>query len=238
MSRQLSRLLFVASLVCGVLSPVAVLAQAQGGGTQGQQNAPPQAPRAPRPPVGLHAYGLVELERMAASQSFGAVIGSSVMFGFGGGIDITRLHRGLFARVSFVRAQRSGEGAAVADDEVFPLGVPLTATLQTFDFGAGWRFVSATAQRRATPYIGGGLAITGLRETDEFSEAEEVETIRKTGFMFFGGVDWPLGRRGMFGIEGQFRTVPDGLGAGGVSADFGETNLGGLAVRVMVGFRK
>jgi hypothetical protein len=214
---------------------VALVAQGSGGQTTAARA---QQPRTPRPPVGLHAYGLVEIERMAASQSFGAVAGSSMLFGFGGGLDVIRLHKGLFARVSYVRASRTGEGVAIDDDEVFPLGVPLTATLQTFDFGAGWRFVPASAQRRATPYVGGGLAMTGLRETDEFSESEEQPTTWKTGFMFFGGVDWPLGRRGMFGVEGQFRTVPNALGVGGVSADFEETNLGGLAVRVMIGFRR
>jgi hypothetical protein len=126
----------------------------------------------------------------------------------------------------------------VDGENVFPLGIPLTATVSTIDMAAGWRFPPRAPRQGATPYIGGGLALTSLRESDEFSTEEELTSAWKTGFMFFGGVDWPLGRRGFFGVEGQWRTVPDGLGTSGVSATFEETDLGGLVVRALIGFRR
>jgi hypothetical protein len=40
------------------------------------------------------------------------------------------------------------------------------------------------------------------------------------------------------GAEVQYRTVPDALGEGGVSQVFGDTDLGGVTVRVLVGIRR
>ena len=39
------------------------------------------------------------------------------------------------------------------------------------------------------------------------------------------------------GVEGQYRSIKDALGEGGVSDVFGETNLGGAVFRVMFGVR-
>lgn len=207
---------------------------------QPQQVRPPsRPPRAPRPPVGLHAYGLFELEKMAAGNSFTAVYESSTMFGFGGGIDVTRLFGGLFMRFAFVRGSKDGESVAVDGDEVFPLGTPISAALTTIDLGGGWRFHRRGTTPGATPYVGAGFAITQLKETDAFSEqdGDAVDFPRHWGYTFFGGVDVPLGRNGVFSVEGQWRIVPDGL-TRGVSVVFDETDLGGFVVRAMVGFRK
>jgi len=40
------------------------------------------------------------------------------------------------------------------------------------------------------------------------------------------------------GAEVQYRLVPNALGEGGASQDFGETDLGGFVFRVLFGFRK
>jgi hypothetical protein len=55
----------------------------------------------------------------------------------------------------------------------------------------------------------------------------------------FGGVELPLSKWLFAGAEVEWRTVADALGEfPSASLAFGETNLGGTAVRVLVGIRK
>jgi hypothetical protein len=54
----------------------------------------------------------------------------------------------------------------------------------------------------------------------------------------FGGVEVPVWKWMVAGVEAQYRSVPNAIGDGGVSAEFRETNLGGAVLRVMIGIRK
>jgi hypothetical protein len=54
----------------------------------------------------------------------------------------------------------------------------------------------------------------------------------------FGGLDVTVWKVVYAGAEVQYRLVPDALGEGGVSKEYGETDLGGFVVRVMFGVRK
>ena len=59
------------------------------------------------------------------------------------------------------------------------------------------------------------------------------------GQSVFGGVEMPLGKWLFAGAEVEWRTVADALGVfPSASLAFGETNLGGTALRVLVGIRK
>ena len=61
---------------------------------------------------------------------------------------------------------------------------------------------------------------------------------RFNGFSVFGGIDIAVGKWLIAGVEGQYRTLANTIGEGGVSAHFEETNLGGLGIRFMVGIRR
>ena len=50
-----------------------------------------------------------------------------------------------------------------------------------------------------------------------------------------GGADVTVWRMLQIGAEARYRWVPDGLGIGGVSDAFNETDLGGTTFRVRIG---
>ncbi|HEY3886221.1 MAG TPA: hypothetical protein VGL62_13480, partial [Vicinamibacterales bacterium] len=54
----------------------------------------------------------------------------------------------------------------------------------------------------------------------------------------FGGVEVGLAKHLSASGEAQYRTVPNAIGAGGVSQDFGEKDLGGFTARVLVAYRR
>jgi hypothetical protein len=57
------------------------------------------------------------------------------------------------------------------------------------------------------------------------------------GYSVQGGVEFALAKWLTAGIEGQYRAVPDALGEFAVSKAYGESDLGGFAVRAMIGVR-
>ena len=59
-----------------------------------------------------------------------------------------------------------------------------------------------------------------------------------TGFYASGGVEYSLTKWLHLRGEARFTSVPNALGAEGVSADFNETNLGGVAVAVKLAIGK
>ena len=226
-----------------ILSAAVLIATPEFAAAQQKPPQPPtQKPPAPRParpkqPVGFRVFGLVDTNFMAAKDTFDATVGSSMLIGYGGGIDVTNLWRGLFVRgaVSFMSAD--GERVAVVGDEVIPLGIDLHVSMRPIEIGAGWR-VPTGRRQQVTPYVGGGLLMLGYKETGEFASAGDDSDESFTGSFLMGGIDFAVGRRFSVGFEGQYRMVPDAIGTGGVSAAFDEDNLGGFTFRAMFGFRK
>lgn len=202
----------------------------------GQGRQPPRASRPPSP-IGLRAYAIVDVNAVAAKESFDAVLGTSQMTAFGGGLDVVDLWKHLFARVAITRARKSGRRVFVANNEVFPLGIPLTVTMTPVEAGAGWRFVSRKGSNRVIPYAGAAFLSMGYAETSMFAESADNTSERFAGQDLFGGVDIDLIKWLALSAEGQYRRVPNALGAGGVSKDFGESDLGGFSARVMFGIR-
>lgn len=199
----------------------------------GQGAQPAKAPL----PIGLRAYGIVDLDALAARESFEAVLGTSKLTAFGGGVDVVDIWKHLFARVAVTRARKSGSRVFVATGgEVSPLGIPLTVTMTPIEVGGGWRFVSSK-QTRLTPYVGVAFLSMGYTETSKFAEAGENTSERFTGQDVFGGVEVRIVKWLVAAGEVQYRRVPDALGAGGVSKDFGESDLGGVTARITIGIR-
>jgi opacity protein-like surface antigen len=89
-----------------------------------------------------------------------------------------------------------------------------------------------------TPYLGVAIVLLHYRE---YASVLDIENTSETfpGFAGFGGVDVRVAPAITLGVEGEYRTVPNAIGqaASSVGKSVGETNLGGLTVRVMFGVR-
>lgn len=187
--------------------------------------------------IGARVFGAVDINAMAASDSFKAVLDTSTVTAFGAGVDVTNLWKNLFARVAFTHASKKGERAVVFNNQVIPIGVPLTMTMNPVEVGAGWRFASKSPTARFTPYVGAGALLMKYREESPYGTSGEEVDISKTGGVVFGGVDVAVTKYIFVGGEAQYRTVPDAIGEGGVSKDFDETDLGGFTMRIRFGVR-
>ena len=185
-------------------------------------------------------YGTAGLFNATAKESFDAVLDthSGTDLGFGAQLawQSGRL-RGLFVEVDASRFEETGERAFVHEGEVFPLGIPLTIGLTPVEVSAGYRLNQVRRTRNgvvASPlayFAGGGVGSLGYTETDDEDEISE----RFIAYHVMGGVDVTVWRVLQIGAEARYRWVPDGLGAGGISDAFNETDLGGSTFRVRIG---
>jgi hypothetical protein len=107
--------------------------------------------------------------------------------------------------------------------------------MRPLEFGLGWRATPLGRSGRVVPYAAGGLLIMGYQETSEFADDEENVERTFNGFSFLGGIEIRLAPWVIAGAEAQYRSIPDAIGAGGVSQAFDETDLGGFTFRVLVG---
>ena len=76
------------------------------------------------------------------------------------------------------------------------------------------------------------------QEESDFADAADNVDELFTGFYASGGVEVPLTKWLHIRGEARYTSVPNALGAEGVSADFNETNLGGIAVAVKLAIGK
>lgn len=192
---------------------------------------PALAQRAPADRIGLRGLATFGVSQLDAADSFEAVFGSSTLSDWGAGGQVTNLWRGLFAEVTFGRSEEAGERVFVDGSTVYQLGIPVTLTMNTLDVTAGYRFLRGA---RVVPYVGGGYTSVAYQESSPFAQAGDDLNDRFGGFVVTGGVelrtfDW-LHVRG----EARYRQIPDALGAGGVSQEYGEDSLGGLRLGVLV----
>ncbi|HYN07759.1 MAG TPA: hypothetical protein VES67_10240 [Vicinamibacterales bacterium] len=235
-------------LVTMAVSTLPVRAQpvADPSADQQVQPKPPPPPAKPQPkPVvprrnpkpGVGAFGLFDSEWMTAKDTFDAVFETSQLRGVGFGAGGFNLFRGLFARVTFSKTSESGTRVAIVNEEALPLNIALELKLNTTEIGGGWR-VPLDRLGRYNAYGGGGLLFVSYRETSQFAGPDDDSRESFTGYSMFGGVDVTVWKLIYAGAELQYRLVPDALGEGGVSREFGETDLGGFVARVMFGVRK
>lgn len=195
------------------------------------------APRQQRPQLfDWRAYFLLDGNSMAASESFDAILGKTRLSAPGFGGEVLNLYGGLFARVAVSSMKESGERVVVLDGEVIPLGIPVEITMRPVEISAGWR-LRPMLGGRLVPYGGVGLVRLRYTETSDFAEGDENSDESFSGFNVFGGVEARVAPWVIAGVELQYRGV-DALGDGGVSKEFGETNLGGTTFRILVGIRR
>jgi opacity protein-like surface antigen len=179
---------------------------------------------------GLIGYATYGSTSFAASESFEAVGASGHQQGFGGGVSVTGVWRGLFVDVGVARQKMSGERVFVDNGTVYPLGIPLEITIRPIDLAAGWRF----SRGRLSPYAGAGITFVTYRENSDFELGEDDVDESATGGLFLAGADVRTLSWLSVGGEVRYRKVSGVLGGGGVSQIFGDDQLGGVAVSLRV----
>ena len=185
-------------------------------------------------------FGTAGLFTATAKDTFDAILDTRSGTDFGVGAQVawqSGTLRGLFVEFDASRFEETGERVFVHEGEVFPLGIPLTIGLTPIEVSAGYRFTQTRRTRSgvvASPialFGGGGVGSVGYAETDDDGEISE----RFTAYHVMGGADVTVWKALQIGAEARYRWVPDGLGAGGVSDAFNETDLGGSTFRVRIG---
>jgi opacity protein-like surface antigen len=164
---------------------------------------------------------------IAAKDSAEAVLGSSGFGTFGGGLGYT-FGNGIFVHAGARFASKDGERVFVADPagEVFELGHPLSFRLVPVELTLGYRFAGFGA---FTPYVGAGGGFTSVKEESTVAGITEAQSQSKASGHVRVGLEYGRGAL-RFAVEGQWSTVPDAIGVGGVSKVYGETNVGGFTV--------
>lgn len=156
----------------------------------------------------------------------GPTFGGSFRFGVG---------RSLYVGVTGRFFRKEGERAFVASPggQPFPLGHPLTVRVIPVHAQVGWRFrPSATL----VPYVALGVGATSYREESTVGGlAEEPVSQTKASGLAAAGLEYGQGRV-RFGLDLSYLTAPDSLGLGGVSAVYGEDDIGGFTVLGRVAF--
>ncbi len=186
---------------------------------------------ASEPSVSFRPFFLAAGEQFAASKTFEAAFdGKSSGPFWGGGLQVD-FGGGLFVELSASRFSKSGQRAFVSNGQAFPLGIPLKATITPLEIAAGGR-VRVTP--RVIPYAAAGISRYAYTETSDLSAGGEDVSAGHIGFVAFGGVEVRVHPWIGIGVEAQFTRIHGILGDAGTSQAFGETDLGGTAVRVKV----
>lgn len=177
-------------------------------------------------------YGMVGGMNFAAVESFDAVAGTSRGRLLGGGATVGLPWGGLFVDVGGWRVSQEGERVFVSGADVYKLGIPVTITVTPIEITGGWQFRGIS--RRFVPYVGAGASSYAYKETSSRSAAGEDVDERFSGYHVLGGVEFKVMKWLGVGGEVAWTTIPEALGAGGVSAGFDETDLGGTSFRMRI----
>ncbi len=222
----------------GPFARVVVLAAVLGvaGAAFAQDRPRPRSSAAATPPsrgLALSGYAMLGRIDFTAAESFDAIVGSPAGPMFGGGARVGLPLGGLFVEVGAWRYRERGERVFVANDQIVPLGIPVSITVTPFELSAGWRFRIRRAPR-LRPYAAGGLTFLKYQETSDFAAASENTDDGFNGYHAIGGAEYRITRWLGLAGEASWSTVPDAIGDAGVSAAFDESDLGGTTVRVKI----
>ena len=172
---------------------------------------------------------------MTASKSADAIFESSGGFTWGGAGRYS-FKKGIFVSAGVRTFSKGGERVFVAGPAgpVARLGFPLSIRITPAYVTAGYRFRDG---KLVVPYAGIGGSLTSFSEESSVAGRSYDESRTKAGFHVVGGAEVGRGRF-RFGAEAGWSTVPDAVGVGGVSAVYGESDLGGWSVlgKVVIAF--
>lgn len=196
-------------------------------------------PRTPPPPpprsrsIEINGYAGFGRIDFTAADTFDVALGSPVGSLLGGGARVGLPLGGLFVDLGMWRFHQNGVRAVVFNGEEFLLGIPLHVTIMPLELSAGWRFRLARAPN-LRPYVAGGIASYGYRETSSFAtDAENVDE-RFNGYLLAGGAEFRVERWLGVGWEVNWTSVPNAIGEAGLAAEFDETDLGGTSFRFKI----
>jgi opacity protein-like surface antigen len=187
-------------------------------------------PQAQPPAIGIRGFAVGSYGFFQAKDSFEAIFGNAWQPLYGGGAQLV-IHDRLFVEGSFEQFKKTGQRVVVSDGKVFPLGIADRVTINPLTVSAGYRFRSA---HNLVTYAGGGVGSYRFRETSDFSDPSENVDERHTSYHALGGAEFAASRWVSTAFEVQYTSVPKALGVPGVSGELGETNLGGVSLRVKV----
>lgn len=200
----------------------------------------PQLPRVRRPPpapvrFGIRGYLVFGASTLEAQETFEAVAGTHTRSIVGGGAQVTRIWKDVFADVAGSQLSLDGERVFVDNRRVFKLGIPLEVTMRPVDLAAGWRF--RIMRGRVLPYGGAGMSYVQYKETSDFADGSENVSESSVGPLVLGGVEVRVWRWIAAGGEFRWRRLRGILGERGASAEFGEDDVGGVnaGVRISIG---
>jgi opacity protein-like surface antigen len=188
--------------------------------------------------IGVEGFGTIGMSWPVATKSFEATGLDTRPVEFGGGLQITNVWRDLFSQVSASRTSSTGERVFVDDSgNLFPLGIPLSVKATYIDISVGWKF--GQTQRAVVPYAGGGAGMVTYAEESPFAQPDDDFKASSPSYHLLGGVEIRLLKWLGVSADVRYRYVPDVLGKGGVSAAFGEDDLGGaqagVGMRILFG---
>ncbi len=188
------------------------------------------------PLFSFRPFAEASFQRFAATQTFDAVFGKDTGWFYGGGLQVTIRDR-IYVDLAASRFRKDGQRVfRDANGNVFDLGIPLTATLTPFELVGGYRFHPGR-HRWLVPYAGAGVGWYQYQETAAFAQAGDNVDTRKPGFMAHAGAEFRVHKWVGLAADLQYTHVTDILGQGGISAEVGEKDLGGVAgrIRIIVG---
>lgn len=163
-----------------------------------------------------------------------AVFGSGGGLTFGGGLRFY-LGEHVFLGAGVQIFKKKGERVFVAGpgQPVFPLGHPLEVRILPIEATLGYRFASGS---KLVPYVGIGGGFAKYREKSTVGGLEESESLTKASGLVLAGLEYGRGSA-RIGVEVRYSRVPNAIGLGGVSAVYGESDIGGLTILGRLSFR-
>jgi hypothetical protein len=223
------------------VAAIASLALGLGGiGSAAAQTIPPRSQPIVRRPLPkpkpklstrlfVRADGFVGIEHFNASQTFKGVFDSANGVVYGGGVDVVKGH--LFVRADVSHFGKTGERVFDANGQIFRLGIPLDVSITPVIGAVGVRGLLAP---HWVAYAGGGAGSWSYSQSGD--DPADAFSVRKTGYLGLGGVEWRVHPLVGLGFEAQYARVPNAF-SGGLAADLNEKDLGGATavVRVIVG---
>jgi outer membrane protein W len=181
-------------------------------------------------PTSIRLFVLATDQSFAAKTTMQAAFGKPVEPFFGGGLQVA-MDSGVFVEFGISRFKQSGQRAFINNGQTFQLGIPLTATITPLELSAGYRFL---ASARFIPYAAAGVGRYAYREESDFSAAGDNVDTHHIGYLASGGVEVRVHRWIGLAVDVQYTRISGILGAGGLSRDAGENDLGGVAGRFKV----
>ena len=179
------------------------------------------------PTLSIRPFVMGTQQAFAAVDTFDGAFEKTRAPFVGGGVQVVVFDR-FVAEVGASRFRMTGERAFHSGGKTYRLGIPLTATITPLEVTGGYRF---GLWEHARPYVAAGYGSYAYKETSDFADPEENVDTRRPGFVVNGGFEFRLHRWVGVSIDAQYSRVKGILGAGGLSQQLSESDLGGAAVR-------